>query len=57
MAQNGDEKVESVGLVIGWVKEMRGREDSRTRCEVLAWTAGEEVVSLPDKSLLEKQRF
>lgn len=36
MAQNGDEKVESVGLVIGWVKEMRGREDSRTRCEVLA---------------------
>lgn len=38
-------------LVIGWVKEVREREESKKRCKVLVWTIMEVVVSSPDKEL------
>lgn len=49
MAQNEEEKVESMRLVISWVKEVREREESKKRCKILVWTAREVVVSSPDK--------
>lgn len=48
MAQDGAMKVESTRLAVDWMKEEKGREESRTWCEVLAWMAGEGVASSPE---------
>lgn len=45
MAQDGAMKVESMRLAVDWMKEEKGREESRTWCEILAWMAGEGVAS------------
>lgn len=51
MAQDGAMKVELMRLAVDWMKEEKGREESRTWCEILAWMAGERVASSPETEL------
>lgn len=45
VTRDGDTKGESMRLVTGWVEQVRGREEWRTRCEIPTQTAGEVLPS------------